>query len=119
MDKDHVLQLAKQMGLSHWDITYQEGIGIDGVGANFIVYNDMKCEIKVSINLSEEEKVISVIHELCHLINRDASDIASENLDPILEVYYKRFEERAIEHFARILYRCLGRGPGCWYVGKG
>ena len=100
----HLKKLQKLLRLRDWKIEVTECIGIESEGRNYIIYNDNSCEIMIKSNLSNEEKLKTLIHEMLHLVNRDANDMASENISEELREYYMRFNERAIEQLATSIY---------------
>ena len=100
----HLKKLQKLLRLRDWKIEVTECISIEGEGHNYIVYNDKSCEILIKSHLSDTEKLRTLIHELVHLINRDSNDIATENVGEDLKEYYIRFNERAVEQIANVIY---------------
>lgn len=107
MTLDKVLEIAKVMRVHNWDINYLEMDSLDVEGRNYMIYNDYKCEIMVKRNLSEDEKIKTVIHELIHLITRDSQCIADENMSEEMKRYYNRFYERETEHLAKVFYEVV------------
>lgn len=95
---------VKILNLSHWKIELKEIPELEECGTNYRIYNEYSCTIRIRAELSQQEKEITLIHELCHLITRDESDIASENISKELEVYYIRHHERSTDEFAHIIY---------------
>ena len=104
-------KLQKLMRLQDWDITIVESNATQSAqGRNYILFNDYKCEILLDIDLSNEVKMQTLIHEMLHLIFRDCNDIASDNIEnEKLNTIYSRTHERAIEQTAKILYDLVER----------
>lgn len=100
-----LLKYQKILGLLDWDITLQEVPTLENDGQTKILYNMYKALVQIKDELSMVEKEKTLIHELLHLIFRDAHDIAQDNIEnKYLQEYYTRQHERAIEKTAQILY---------------
>lgn len=101
-------KLQKLLKLQDWQIDYIEVPALDNQAQTKLVYNDYHAVIEVNAELSAEEKERSTIHEMLHLIFRDAYDIFSENVnDEFARKYCEKQHERAIEKTAKIIYELL------------
>lgn len=70
-----------------------------------LIYNDYKAIIRVNKAISNLEKEKALIHELLHLIFRDAYDIFTDYIDnDFAKDYCGRQHERSIEKTAKIIY---------------
>ena len=95
----------KLFKLQDWEIELIEEPTMDEIAHNFILYNDYKCVIRIRADLAPEEKEKALIHELLHMIFRDAHDLFTENCDnEAIKLYCQRQHERTIEKTAKIIY---------------
>jgi Zn-dependent peptidase ImmA (M78 family) len=96
----------KQLGLLDWEISLNElDSFIEGDAGTKMIYNDHKAIVLVESKLCDVEKEKSIIHELIHLIFRDAYDIFSDQCnDEFAKKYCERQHERAVEKTAKIIY---------------
>lgn len=95
----------QQLRLMDWEIDLQEDDSINVDAQTLTICNDYKAFIKIQKKLSDIEKEKSLIHELLHLIFRDAYDIFTEQCkDEFAKDYCMKQHERAIEKTAKIIY---------------
>lgn len=108
-------KVIKVLNLENFDIEViqEEVIEVDGfengacAGYNQINSNSYKCIVVIGGFLSQEEKEITLIHELCHLVNRDFRDMALEFTNEKIAEFMISFDERAIETFAQAIYKLI------------
>jgi hypothetical protein len=94
--------------LQDWDIDICQTSVTSSEAMTKIIFNDYKASILIRENLSDEEKEKCIIHELIHLIFRDAYDIFTETVkDEFAKEYCERQHERAIEKTSKIIYSLL------------
>lgn len=99
--------------LNDWDIDVIEEPTLESEAMTKTIYNDYKAIIKIKKELSEVEKEKALIHELLHLVFRDAYDIFAEQCEnEEIKTYCCRQHERAIEKTAKIIYK-LANGTNC------
>lgn len=104
--KEKLEQYKDILKLQEWDIQLVEEERLNSDGSSYAVYNDFGATIKINSRLKDEEKEKTVIHELLHLVHRDESDIASENIEnDVANKMYIRFHERNIERIAQVIYK--------------
>ncbi len=97
--------LRDQLNLGNWDITLILEPAFESDGGVKTVFNDYKAIIKIKAELSYDEKLVTLTHEMLHIVFRDSYDIARENLDDTALLLFNRFNERAIEQLAQSIYR--------------
>jgi Zn-dependent peptidase ImmA (M78 family) len=103
--KDALRKYQIQLGLLDWDISLVEDEAIESTAQTKLIYNDYKAIIRINKVISDVEKEKALIHELLHLIFRDAYDIFTDNIeDGFAKEYCGRQHERAIEKTAKIIY---------------
>lgn len=101
------------LGLNDWEIIVTVDDAINTSAETKLLYNDYKAIIRINAKHSDEEKERSLIHELIHLIYRDAYDIFTENVEnEYIKEYCSRQHERAIEKTAKIIYKLVNKGGG-------
>jgi hypothetical protein len=100
------LEKAKSsLRLENWDITLILHPALDSQGATKTVYNEYLAVIRVSADLSDGTKKLTILHELLHCVNRDSNNLADEYIkNSDLNALYCRYHERAIEQTAKALY---------------
>jgi hypothetical protein len=95
-----------QLRLSDWDIELIEDESISNDAETLLIFNDYKAVVKINKKHAEKVKEESLIHELLHLIFRDAYDLFEANVsDEAIKTYTQRQHERAIEKTAKIIYK--------------
>lgn len=93
------------LSLKDWEIELIEDDAIEVEAETKTLYNDYKAIIRIDKSNKLEIQEVSLIHELLHLIYRDAYDIFSENVEnDFARKYCARQHERAIEKTAKIIY---------------
>lgn len=95
-----------QLGLLDWEVELEETSAIDVDAQTKLIFNDYKAIIQIRSNLNDVEKEKALIHELLHLIFRDAYDIFTQDCESeFAKDYCTRQHERAIEKTAKIIYK--------------
>lgn len=103
--KELLEKYIRILKLNDWEINCIEEPSLDSSAATLLVWNDYKAVVKIKAELSLEEKEKSLIHELVHLIYRDAMDIGCDSIEhEYTNKYFVRQIERAIEKTAKIVY---------------
>jgi hypothetical protein len=106
--KEQIEAIIKLLRLQDWEIDIQEDEALNTSAQTLIIFNDYKACIKLKKQHSETEQEKSLIHELLHLIFRDAYDIFDEHCkDEAMKAYCVRQHERAIEKTAKIIHSLL------------
>lgn len=96
----------KQFNLMDWDISCVETEALNTEASTKTLFNDYKASMLIKAGKSDVEKEKSIIHELLHLIFRDAYDIFADTVeDEFAKTYCERQHERAIEKTAKIIYQ--------------
>lgn len=99
--------------LSDWNITLHEDDAIETPAETKLIFNDYKAIIRIKNSLCDSEKELTLIHELLHLIYRDAYDIFADTIqDDFTRNYCSRQHERAIEKTANIIYKLVHQEGG-------
>lgn len=109
--KDILVKYQNQLGLLDWDISLIEDESVSSMAQTKLIYNDYKAIIRINKALSDVEKEKTLIHELLHLIFRDAYDIFTDNIEnDFAKDYCGRQHERSIEKTAKIIYLLNQKG---------
>jgi Zn-dependent peptidase ImmA (M78 family) len=91
--------------LEDWDICVVEEPNLVNNAEAKMIYNDCKAIIRINADLSQEEKEKALVHEMLHLIFRDAYDIFVEQCrNEFAKEYCTRQHERAIEKTAKVIH---------------
>lgn len=108
LTKDKINRLQKILRLQDWDIDYIEVPTMQNSAGTKTLYNEYRAVIEMKAELSEEEKEVTLIHEMLHLVYRDAYDIFTEQCqDEFAKDYCTKQHERAIEKTAKIIYSLM------------
>ncbi len=106
--KEQIKAIIKLLRLQDWEIDIQEDEAINVSAQTLLIFNDYKACVKLQKRHKPEEQEKSLIHELLHLIFRDAYDIFEDNCrDESMKAYCLKQHERAIEKTAKIIYSLL------------
>jgi Na+/phosphate symporter len=106
--KEQIEAMVKTFKLQDWEIDVQEDETITDCARTLLIFNDYKACIKLKKQNSDIEQEKSLIHELLHLIFRDAYDIFDAQCkDEFAKEYCQKQHERAIEKTSKIIYSLL------------
>lgn len=104
-----IIRLVTLMNLTHIDIevNHNEIDNSKAYGQNNIDYHFLSSIISLKEDLDQEDMLLTLIHELCHLVTMDVVCIADKNLDDIMFDIYITFDERANEQYAKIIFKLV------------
>lgn len=105
-------KLQKIFKLQDWDLELIESSTMSSEGTVDIIYNDYQAEITIKSQLSYDEKVKAIIHELIHVVLRNTQQIAKDVVreDDQLRTVFIRETERETEKLSKIIYNALYGG---------
>ena len=103
--KDVLKYLKNNFELNYWEIQLILEENLPHQGVTDMIYSDYKAIIKIRKELNFKEQILTLIHELIHLIDRDCHDVVTDNLEDYPLTLYNRYHERVIEKISKILYR--------------
>jgi Zn-dependent peptidase ImmA (M78 family) len=105
ISQELLAKYKKQLRLLDWDIELIEYPTLGVEAQTKLIYHDYKAVIQIRSELSDVDKEKTLIHELLHLIFRDAYDIFTEQCEnEFAKEYCTKQHERAIEKTAKIIY---------------
>ena len=95
----------EQLRLRDWEISCNVVESFSTQAATKLIYNDYKAVILIRAGMDKPETEKTLIHELLHLIFRDAFDIFDSTVeDDFAKGYCLKQHERAIEKTSQIIY---------------
>ena len=90
--------------VNDWDIHIYEEKTLDSDGACKALYSQNVAIIKIRDELSFEEKIKALIHELLHIKDRDERGLVELEIEGNLHAIYIRHHERFVESQAQVIY---------------
>lgn len=104
-----IVRLVVLMNLTNIDIEVNHAKldNPQSYGQNGIDYHFLSSIISIREDLDQEDMLLTLIHELCHLVTMDVVHIADKNLDDIMFDLYTTFDERSNEQYAKIIFKLV------------
>jgi Zn-dependent peptidase ImmA (M78 family) len=109
--EEYLARLQKLLRLENWDITYQEVPTFEQSARTKMIYNDYRAVVQIKVENKIQEKKFSLIHELIHLVFRDAVDEAYSGMKGYAHDNFEKFNERGTEQMAKVVYFLLEGVP--------
>lgn len=109
MSLKHVLDyMVDVLRLTNWDIQLLIDDCLNNYGETFFINNDNKCTIKIKSDLTDTEKVKTLIHELVHIVKRNSQTIAIDNIknEDIREIWLREMEKEQ-QYLSNAYYELL------------
>lgn len=109
---DRIDEIKKELvyifKITNWDICICFNENMSSQGETLLIYNDNKATININPNQKEKEIILTLIHEIIHIVKRNSQEIAQDNIkNDDVRTIWTREMEREQQCLANGIYELL------------